>query len=123
MIPRDAKHKQAAYDFISWMNTEEGTRTQREVVNYNTSNVEAYKDPEFAALYDEWFGGQNIGELLFNKAMKNIQVRPVSTHDATIMEVWSMVTEAVNSDSSIDFEAACTMFENEMYTLAPELKK
>ena len=34
-----------------------------------------------------------------------------------------MVTEAVNSDSSIDFEAACTMFENEMYTLAPELKK
>ena len=123
MIPRDARHKQAAYDFISWMNTEEGTRTQREVVNYNTSNVEAYKDPEFSALYDEWFGGQNIGELLFNKAMENIQVRPVSTHDATIMEVWSMVTEAVNSDSSIDFEGACTMFENEMYTLAPELKK
>ena len=123
MIPRDAKNKDAAYAFIQWMNTEEGTRTQRDVVNYNTSNTDAYKDPEFAALYDEWFGGQNIGELLFNTAMENIQVRPVSTYDATIMEVWSMVTEAVNSDSGIDFDGACKMFEDEVYTLAPELKK
>ncbi|MFT3985135.1 MAG: extracellular solute-binding protein [Lachnospiraceae bacterium] len=123
MIPRDAEHKQAAYDFVKWMSTEEGTRTQREIVNYNTSNVDAYKDPEFAALYDDWFGGQNIGDLLFNKAMENIQVRAVSTHDATIMEVWSMVTEAVNSDSGIDLDGACRMFEEEMNALAPELKK
>lgn len=123
MIPKEAKNKDAAYDFISWLNTEEGTRSQRDVVNYSTSNVDAYKDPEFSALYDEWFGGQNIGELLFNKAMDSIQVRPVSTYDVTVMEVWSMVTEAVNSDKSIDFNGACEMFKNEIHTLAPELKQ
>lgn len=123
MIPKEAKNKDAAYDFISWLNTEEGTRSQRDVVNYSTSNVDAYKDPEFSALYDEWFGGQNIGELLFNKAMDSIQVRPVSTYDVTVMEVWSMVTEAVNSDKSIDFNGAYEMFKNEIHTLAPELKQ
>lgn len=122
MIPKDALHKEAAFDFINWLATEEGTKVQRELVNYNTSNKAAYEDEEFAAYYDEWFGGQNIGDVLFNKAMDNIHVRPVSTHDATIMEVWSMVTEAVNSDLSIDLDGACEMFENEMYTLAPELK-
>ncbi len=120
-IPRDAKNKKAAYDFVSWLDSEEGTRSQRDVVGYNISNVEPYKDAEFAALYDDWFGEQNIGELLFQKAMENIEVRPVSTYDATITEVWSMVT--VNSDKSIDFESACSMFEEEMYTLAPELRK
>ena len=123
MIPRDAKNKKAAYDFVSWLDSEEGTRSQRDVVGYNISNVEPYKDAEFAALYDDWFGEQNIGELLFQQAMENIEVRPVSTYDATITEVWSMVTEAVNSDKSIDFESACSMFEEEMYTLAPELRK
>ena len=123
MIPSEALHKDAAYAFISWLNTEEGTRAQREVVGYNTSNVAAYEDPEFAALYDDWFGDQNIGDLLFHQAMENIQVRPVSAYDATITEVWMMITEAINSDAGIGYDAACEMFQNEMYTMAPELNE
>jgi multiple sugar transport system substrate-binding protein len=123
MIPRDALHKDAAYAFVSWLNTEEGTRAQRDVVGYNTSNVAAYEDPEFAALYDDWFGDQNIGDLLFHKAMENIQVRPVSAYDATITEVWTMVTEAINSDTSIDYDGACEMFKNEILNMAPELSE
>lgn len=121
MIPKDAQHKDAAYAFISWLNTEEGTRAQRDVVGYNTSNVAAYEDPEFAALYDDWFGDQNIGELLFNTAMENINVRPVSSYDAAITEVWTMITEAVNSDSGIDYATACEMFQTEILNMSPKL--
>ena len=121
MIPSAAEHKQEAYDFISWLISDSGAIAQRNAVGFNITAPTAYDDPEFAALKDPWFGDQNIGELLFHEAMDTMQARPVNEFDATFTEVWVMITEAINSDPSITLEQASQMFEEEVYSLAPEL--
>ena len=122
MIPRDAKNKQEGFKLVNWFLTKEGTVAQYDTVGYFIGNKEAYEDPDFAQMKAEPFGDQNLGEVLFVKAMKNINVRPVSVYDVAITDTWNLVTEAVNSDHSIGFEAAAKMFETELRNKAPELK-
>lgn len=122
MIPRDAKNKEEGFQLINWFLTKEGTVAQSETVGYFISNKQAYEDPEFAQMKAEPFGDQNLGDVLFVKAMKSINVRPVSIYDVAITDTWNLVTEAVNSDHSIDFDAAAKMFETELRNKAPELQ-
>ena len=122
MIPRDAVNKQEAFHLINWFLTEEGTKSQRETVRYNISNRQAYDDPEFAQLTEKSFGDQNLGQILFVEAMKNINVRPVSVHDVVINDTFNLVTEAINNDKSLGVEGALEMFETELRNKIPDLK-
>ena len=122
MIPKDAKHKQEAFDFISWLISTEGTISQYETVQFNISGPGAYQDPEFAKLYNDHFGTQNLGEILFVKAMENIKVRPVSVYDVTINEAWNLVVEAVNNDSSLGVDGAVDLFETELRNKIDDLQ-
>lgn len=114
MIPSGALHKDEAYAFLNWMASVDGCKIIHDVVNWNDSNPAMYEDPDYAHLYDENFGDQDIGEILFVKAMENIQVRPVSKYDATISDAWTLVTQAMTSDTSIDAAGGEEMFANEL---------
>lgn len=122
MIPRDAKNKAEGFKLINWFLTKEGTISQHDTVDYFISNKEAYQDPDFAQMKAESFGDQNLGDILFVRAMQNINVRPVSVYDAALTDTWNLVTEAVNSDHSIGLDAAANMFETELRNKSPELK-
>lgn len=122
MIPSGAPHKNEAFDFLNWMCSLEGCKTVYDVVNWNDSNPEMYEDPKYAQLYSESFGDQNIGEILFVKAMDNIKVRPISEYDATISDTWSLVIQAMTSDTSLDAAGAEQMFEEELRNKITDLK-
>lgn len=122
MIPRKALHKQEAFNLVSWFLTEEGTKSQRETVRFNISNRQAYDDPEFAQLTEKSFGDQNLGQILFVEAMKNINVRPVSVHDVVITDTFNLVTEAINNDRTIGVDGALKMIETELRNKIPDLK-
>lgn len=121
LIPTDAKNKLAGFNFASWMTTKEGCVSQYETVGYFSANVEAYEDPEFVNMKVDQFGDQNLGEILFVDAMENIEVRPVTKYDVTINDVWTLVVEAMNSDASLDKDAAADMFKTEVGNKAPDL--
>jgi multiple sugar transport system substrate-binding protein len=121
LIPTDAKNKLAGFNFCNWMLTKDGTVKSFETCMYFNCNKEAYEDPEFAQMKVENFGDQNLGEILFVEAMDNIEVRPVTKYDVTINDVWTLVVEAMNSDASLDAEAAADMFKTEVGNKAPDL--
>ncbi len=114
-IPKEAVHKEEAYAFLTWFSSEEGCKTVYDTVNWNDSNPAMYEDENYNQLYSENFGDQNIGEILFVKAMENINVRPISEYDATIFDTWSLVTQAMISDKDLDADAAAEMFSQELY--------
>lgn len=122
MIPKDAKNKEGAFKFVSWLTSLEGTTEARELTGNNYANKEAYDDPAFAKMTDPSFGEQNLGEILFVEAMPTINVRPVSLHDVTITETWSYVVESVNSDASLDVAGALELFETEIRNKIPDLE-
>ena len=114
-MPKEAPHKEEAYAFLSWFTSEEGCKAVYEEVNWNDSNPAMYQDENYAKLYSDNFGDQNIGEILFVKAMENINVRPISEYDATMFDTWSLVTQAMISDKSLTAEAAAEMYAQELY--------
>lgn len=121
LIPTDAKNKLAGFNFCNWLLTKEGTVKSFETCMYFNCNKEAYEDPEFAQMKVENFGDQNLGEILFVDAIENIEVRPVTKYDVTINDVWTLVVEAMNSDASLNKEAAAEMFKTEVGNKAPDL--
>lgn len=122
MIPTAAKHKTEGFNFINWLLTKEGTVSQFQTVGFFIAGANAYKDPAFASLKSEFFGDQNLGQILFVDAMKNLKVRPVSVDDVAISDTWSLVVEALNSDHSLGYDKAVTMFQTELTNKVPALK-
>ncbi len=114
-IPKEAVHKDEAYAFLSWFTSEEGCKAVYDTVKWNDSNPAMYEDENYCQLYSENFGDQNIGQILFIDAMQNIQVRPISQYDATISDAWTLVTQAMISDKSLDVTGASEMFSQELY--------
>ena len=122
MIPKNAENKDIAFQFLSWLISTEGTIWQYENLGFNISGPGAYEDPDFVKLYNDHFGDQNLGEILFFKAMENIQVRPVSVYDVIVNETWNLVIEAVNNDSSLDIDGAVALFETEIRNKVDDLQ-
>lgn len=122
MIPKDAKNKEVAFKFANWLVTKEGAIAQRKILGYNMANKEAYQDPEIVKFTTKSFGDQNLGEIFFVEAMKNLTPRPVSLYDVVIADVWNLVTEALNSDRNLTADAALKMFETEFRNKAPEVQ-
>jgi multiple sugar transport system substrate-binding protein len=122
MIPKNAKNKLAAFKLANWLVTKEGTVAQRNLLGYNISNVEAYDDAKFRAFTSKNFGSQNLGEIYFGDALKVLTPRPVSPYDVLISDVWSLVTEALNSDPNLKLDKALQLFETEFRNKAPEVK-
>lgn len=122
MIPKDAKNKENAFRFINWLVTKDGAISQRQTVGYNMANKAMYEDPQYITLSDKNFGDQNLGQIFFVDALKNIHPRPVSAYDVIIADTWSLVTEALNNDRSMTADAAVKMFETEFRNKAPEVK-
>ena len=121
-IPQAAPHKEEAWAFLNWFTSLEGCQTVYKLVNWNDSNPALYEDPEYAELKSDWFGDQNIGEILFVKAMENINVRPISQYDASISDVWTLVCNTMINDPSMTADQAAEMFEQEIRNKVPELE-
>jgi len=111
-----------AFLFVSWLVSLEGTTLAHELTGHNYANREAYNNPDVARMSHPNFGDQNLGEILFVEAIPTINVRPDSIHDVTISEAWAYVTEAVNSDPSIDVDYALNLFETELRNRIPGLE-
>jgi len=122
MIPSKGKHKTTAFRLANWLVTKEGDIAQRELLGYNMANAEAYNDPKIMAFYDDNFGKQNLGAIFFGEAVKKLTPRPVSSYDVAIADVWSLVTEALNSDPKLDLNGALKMWESEFRNKAPDVK-
>jgi len=120
MIPKTAKNKLNAFNFINWLVTKDGAISQRKTVGFNMANKAMFEDPQYVSLIDKNFGSQNLGEIFFVEAMKNITPRPVSSYDVIIADVWSLV--ALNNDRKMTSADALKLFETEFRNKAPEVK-
>lgn len=122
LIPKTAAHKEEAYQFASWLITKEGSIIQHDLLDYNQANKEIYEDEQYVHMENEYFGDQDLGEILFVKAVSTMNVRPVSPYDVTILDTWNLVTDTINNDPSVDTEYAMQMFEEELINKIPDLQ-
>jgi multiple sugar transport system substrate-binding protein len=121
MIPKKAKHGLAAYKFVSWFCSNEGTTWAYDNLDWNCSNAEAYKQPKLAEYTNSYFGDQNLGAVLFG-AINTINVRPVSPFDVIIQDTFNLVVENLNSDRNLAADRAIALFETEFRNKAPDIQ-
>jgi multiple sugar transport system substrate-binding protein len=122
MVPRNAKHKKEGFDFVDWILSKEGVIFQHNELGFNIGNREAFQDPAIAKMTSKHFGDQNLGEILFVQAIPTITVRPVSLYDVAIQDTYNLVIESINSNASMDVNAAARLFETELRNKVPDLQ-
>jgi multiple sugar transport system substrate-binding protein len=121
LIPQKAKHGLEGFKFISWIISKEGAVWAHDNLDWNCSNVEAYKDPRLANATNAYFGDQNLGAILYG-AIDTINVRPVSPYDVILQDTFNLVIENLNSDRSMTAEKAIALFETEFRNKAPDVQ-
>jgi multiple sugar transport system substrate-binding protein len=121
MVPQKAKHALAGFKFISWIISKEGAIWAYDNLDWNCSNVEAYKEPRLANATHSYFGDQNLGAVLYG-AIDTINVRPVSPYDVILLDTFNLVVENLNSDRNLTAEKAIALFETEFRNKAPDVQ-
>ena len=101
------EQKAAAYDYICWCVSEQvGAETARDVAGFITMDS-SIATPDFCKRADEeFFGGENISDLLYQEIAPNTVIPAPSAYDNDITSVRNDVAQQIMDDASMDLDAA-----------------
>lgn len=101
------EQKQAAYDFMIWAFEGDGAEIMRDEVGYITPYLEKMNDPEFTKTSDtmnEFFGGQDIGEVFYQDIAPNMISVPLCAWEETVISVRNDVAQQLVDNTSMTLE-------------------
>lgn len=120
-ITKTSENKLAAWKFIEFYNlTKEGTETKK-VLGVLPTSKDGASDPYFSDDEDEFFAGQNIGDVWMNRVIPTIHLNPISKYDIPDVMAVELVLSSMNADTSITAEQAAELYKQEMENGAPEI--
>lgn len=101
------EQKAAAYDYIHWCVSDQvGAEEARDVAGFITMDS-TIATPEFCKRSDEeFFGGENISDLLYQEIAPNTVIPAPSAYDNDITSVRNDVAQQLMDDASMDLDAA-----------------
>lgn len=120
-ITKSSENKLAAWKLIEFYNlTKEGTETKK-VLQLIPTSKDGASDPYFAEGEDEFFAGQNIGEVWMKRVIPTIHINPITKYDIPDVMAVELVLSSMNADTSITAEQAAELYKQEMENGAPEI--
>ena len=101
------EQKAAAYDYIHWCVSDQvGAEEARDVAGFITMDP-TIATPEFCKRSDEeFFGGENISDLLYQEIAPNTVIPAPSAYDNDITSVRNDVAQQIMDDASMDLDTA-----------------
>lgn len=107
-IPKTARNKEAAWNFINWfLLSEEGAKVNKEENEATIHITTLAKDnPSYYSGTSFLFGDADIGEFYYTKAFPTIELRPLGVYDLELMSTTTLVAKAIMQDKSLDYETA-----------------
>jgi len=121
-IPKNAKNKQDAWDFIKWyLLSEQGGNVIKQADGEYIALKSMYDNNQFVSNKDPFFGGQDIGNTFFNELNTGIAIRPITQYDPIVLDAFNLVSQKLNSDTTFGVDDAVSMFINEVQNKANEL--
>ncbi len=101
------EQKAAAYDYIHWCVSDQvGAEEARDVAGFITMDS-TIATPEFCKRSDEeFFGGENISDLLYQEIAPNTVIPAPSAYDNDITSVRNDVAQQIMDDASMDLDTA-----------------
>ena len=101
------EQKAAAYDYICWCVSDQvGAETARDIAGFITMDS-SIATPDFCKRSDEeFFGGENISDLLYQEIAPNTVIPAPSAYDNDITSVRNDVAQQIMDDASMDLDAA-----------------
>ena len=101
------EQKAAAYDYIHWCVSDQvGAEEARDVAGFITMDS-TIATPEFCKRSDEeFFGDENISDLLYQEIAPNTVIPAPSAYDNDITSVRNDVAQQLMDDASMDLDAA-----------------
>jgi multiple sugar transport system substrate-binding protein len=119
-IPKRAKNKELAWQFIRWMTLSmDGARAFADVNNTMTLYKPAMEQEGFYSAPDPYFGGQDI-MAKYIEIGKETQARPITQYDSTIFDANAIVLKMIETGTSA--EEAYNKLVEAVLEKAPELK-
>ncbi|WP_394921944.1 ABC transporter substrate-binding protein [uncultured Robinsoniella sp.] len=105
-ISKSSKNKEAAWKFIDWCtNSDEGVKAAKEQVSYYVPAKKYYEDNSYTTDKDTYFKGQDIGELLYQEVLPNIEVPSVVTpYDSVVQSEVMLLAQAMMADKSMTWD-------------------
>jgi multiple sugar transport system substrate-binding protein len=126
-IPKKAKNKEAAFEYIKWNYlTEKGAIANRDNNEYFNTMKSTYEDPNFYSKPDPYFGGQDILKTFAQVIGPNMAPsRPVCEYDQEISDALKLAVTTINSltDTSISVDDILDDVETAIIEKVPELKR
>ena len=115
------EQKAAAYDYIHWCVSDEvGATEARDVAGFITMDS-SIATPEFCKRSDEeFFGGENISDLLYQEIAPNSDIATPSIYDNDITSVRNDVAQQLMDDASMDLDAAVAAAIEELQQLVTD---
>jgi multiple sugar transport system substrate-binding protein len=122
-IPKGAKNKDLAWDFIKWATTtDDGTKACEDVVGAIVSRQATYKNG-YSWKPDPYFGDQIPNQVLMEKAAPTMKIRPMSQYDVVLNDVLTLVEGSISNNPNITLDDAVKQAVTEMKNkLPPEMK-
>jgi len=119
-IPKDAKNKELAWQFVKWVTlSENGAKAFKEVNSTMTLYKPAFEQEGFYSAPDPFFGGQDI-MAKFVELGKEAKSRPITKYDTIVNDANAIVLKMIQTGTGAD-EAYQKLVE-EILKKAPELK-
>lgn len=104
-ISKRSEQKEAAWKFINWCtNSEAGVKASKELVSYYVPAKKYYEDSSYTSDKDPFFGGQDIGELLYQEVLPSIQVSGVTQYDSVVQGEVMLLAQAMMADRTLTAE-------------------
>lgn len=114
-ITKGSKNKEASWKFIQWyLISKEGAELNKKSNEYFIHYKPAYDDPNFKSNVDPYFGGQDIGEMFFDKIAPTVKLKPVSKYDNSIADSCKLVLGAVSTDKKLNLDGAIKYAKDEI---------
>ena len=121
-IYKDSPRKEAAWTYINWyVNTQDGADTVKKEGNYYVPTKKFYEDPDFTSQVDEFFAGQDIGDLLYNEITPNMIAMPLSQYDNVVWDVNLLLAQSLMADPSLDAETLVMKGVEEIQNKLPDV--
>lgn len=101
-VSKTSENKEAAWKFINWCtNSDEGVKVAKEQVSYYVPAKKYYEDSSYTTDTDEFFKGQDIGELLYQEILPTIKVSSVTPYDSVVQSEVMLLAQAMMADTSL----------------------